>query len=112
MSIAPAQTTMVTIVMDRTAETSRRRETAPRPMVKVAEQAAGTATATQPQASDPKMTTAMRIDERRRPYYAVINNRTGDVVMEIPCEQIRKLAEGLDKSAIKQPATHTVDFKS
>jgi uncharacterized FlaG/YvyC family protein len=57
-------------------------------VVKVTEQAAGTADANQSQASGPKLSTAMRIDDQRRPYYEVINNRTGDVVMEIPSEQI------------------------
>ena len=112
MSISPAQTTMVAAVVDRTAETTRPREAAPRPVVKVTERAAGGATATQAEASGPRMSTEMRIDDKRRPYYEVVNNRTGDVVMEIPSEQIRKLAEGLDKSAIKQPHSHAVDLKS
>ena len=112
MSIFPAQVTMGAAVAERAAETSRPREASSRPVVKVTEPAAGTVAATQSQASGPKMSTAVRIDDQRHLYYEVVNSRTGDVVMEIPSEQIRKLAEGLDKSVIRQPDTHTVDFKS
>ena len=60
--------------------------------------------------SGPTLSTDLRIDDQRRIYYAVINNRTGDVVLEIPPEQIRKLAEALDTPT---PApSHSVDIKT
>jgi uncharacterized FlaG/YvyC family protein len=112
MSISPAQLVMAVARADRAAETARAREAPPRPAAQVREHGAGAAAAAQAEASGPKLSTAMRIDDQRRIYYAVINNRTDDVVMEIPPEQIRKFAEGLDEPVKKQPAGHNIDVKS
>ncbi|MGA3168909.1 MAG: flagellar protein FlaG [Terriglobia bacterium] len=112
MSISPAQLVMVVATADGAAETARAREAPPRPAAQVREHAAGAAAAAQAEASGPKLSTAMRIDDQRRVYYEVINNRTDDVVLEIPPEQMRKLAEGLAESLKKQPDGHNVDVKS
>jgi hypothetical protein len=111
MSISPVQMAMEALSADRANETTRPRE-APRPAAKVTEQAAGAAAAAQAEASGPKMSTAMRIDDQSRIYYEVINNRTGDVVMELPPEQIRKLGEGLGQAVKSQPDGHNIDVKS
>jgi hypothetical protein len=66
----------------------------------------------QAEPSGPKLSTDLRIDDQRRIYYEVINNRTGDVVYEIPPEQIRKLEEGIDASLSGQLEAHTLDVKS
>jgi hypothetical protein len=60
----------------------------------------------------PKLSTDLRIDDQRRIYYEVINNRTGEVVCEIPPEQIRKLGEGLTESHVTQTAGHKVDVRT
>jgi hypothetical protein len=112
MSISPAQLMIVAASADLAAETARPRPAPPRPAAKIVEQAPGAAAAAQAEASGPKMSTAMRIDDQSRIYYEVINNRTGDVVMELPPEQIRRLAEGLHQSVIRQPGGHNVDVET
>ena len=112
MSISPAQLVMAVARADRAAETARAREAPPRPAAQVREHGAGAAAAAQAEASGPKMSTAMRIDDQSRIYYEVINNRTGDVVMELPPEQIRKLGEGLGQAVKSQPDGHNIDVKS
>jgi hypothetical protein len=66
----------------------------------------------QAEPSGPKLSTDLRIDDQRRIYYEVVNNRTGDVVYEIPPEQVRKLAEGIDASLSSQLEGRTLDVKS
>lgn len=109
MSISPAQLVTALGAADLAAETLQSRGAA-----------AGAATKTEaPHAegapaepSGPKLSTNLRIDDQRRIYYEVINNRTGDVVYEIPPEQIRKLAEGLTESPVSQSAGHKVDVRT
>jgi hypothetical protein len=60
----------------------------------------------------PELSTDLRIDDQRRIYYAVINDRTGDVLYEIPPEQIRRLGEGLTESHVTQSAGHKVDVRT
>jgi len=62
--------------------------------------------------SPPKLSTNMRVDDQKRVYYEVVNDRTGDVVCEIPPEVIRKLGENLDSSLVAKPVRHSVDVKS
>jgi len=64
-----------------------------------------------PQPSIPapaKLSTNLRIDSQRHIYYEVINDKSGDVVMEIPPEQIRRLEEG----GQNPPPGHGLDVKS
>jgi len=69
----------------------------------------GTASA---ESTGPKLSTALRIDDQRHIYYEIINEKTGDVVLEIPPEQIRKLGEGPPKSAAADGETHGLDVQS
>jgi len=105
MSIAPVQFAMVlgATGIARDAETPARPSPAAQPAAQPPAQAPA-------EPSGPSLSTDLRIDDQRRIYYAVINNRTGDVVLEIPPEQIRKLAEALDTTA-SAPA-HSVDVKT
>jgi len=60
----------------------------------------------------PKLSTDLRVDDQRRIYYEVVNDRTGDVVYEIPPEAIRKLGESLNVSLDVGSSGHRVDVKS
>jgi hypothetical protein len=109
MSISPAQLVMALGTADLAAETLPSRG-----------RAAGGAHRTEaPDAegahaepAGPKLSTDLRIDDQRRIYYEVINNRTGEVVCEIPPEQIRRLGEGLTESPVSQSAGHKVDVRT
>jgi len=62
--------------------------------------------------SGAKLSTTLRIDDQHYIYYEIIDDQSGDVVLEIPPEQIRKLAEGLSKSLAADGETHSLDVKS
>jgi len=64
------------------------------------------------QAAAPQLSTDLRIDDQRRIYYAIVNTRSGDEVMEIPPEEIRKLAEALEASQVAVSKGHSVDVKT
>ena len=106
MSISPAQSVLELATMGPLARVSAGGASPDR------QPAAEPAPAAPAEPSGPTLSTALRIDDQRRIYYEVINNRSGDVVMEIPPEQIRKPAEGLDESLKRQPDGHNIDVKS
>jgi uncharacterized FlaG/YvyC family protein len=54
----------------------------------------------------------LRIDAQHQIYYAVVNDRTGEVVLEIPPEVIRELAESLDVPLAGIASAHSLDVKS
>lgn len=58
------------------------------------------------------LSTDVRVDDRRHVYYETVNNRTGEVVCEIPPEVIRKLAESLEDVPQALWGGHTVDVES
>ena len=58
------------------------------------------------------LTTDLRIDAQHQIYYAVVNDRTGEVVLEIPPEVIRELAESLDVPLAGIASAHSLDVKS
>jgi hypothetical protein len=41
------------------------------------------------------LSTDMRIDEEHQVYYQVVNDRTGDVLLEIPSEALRQIGESI-----------------
>ena len=106
MSISPAQFAIIMATVDPLARALAGGATPDR------EPAAQPAPFTPTQSSGPTLSISLRIDDQRRIYYEVINNRTGDEVLEIPPEQIRKLAEGLDESPVSQSTSHNVNVKA
>jgi hypothetical protein len=60
----------------------------------------------------PQFSTAIRIDDRRRIYYEVINDHTGQVVLEIPPEVVRNIGEGIKQFLETLHPTRSVDVKS
>jgi hypothetical protein len=110
MSISPAQLTLVLGASDRAAATEQSAGVpsggAPKSEAPVAEAAAHA------EPSGPKLTTALRIDDQRRIYYEVINNQSGEVVYQIPPEQVRKLGEGISESLRSRLMGRSIDVKS
>ena len=54
----------------------------------------------------------MRIDAQHRVYYQVVNDHSGEVICEIPCEQIRELEESNLSPAAREAAAQRIDVKS
>jgi hypothetical protein len=66
----------------------------------------------QAEPSGAKLSTTVQVDDQHHVYYEVVNNRTGDVVCEIPPEQIRKLEEGFHESRSSSATGRTLDVRS
>lgn len=60
----------------------------------------------------PKDSTALRIDSQHHVYYQVVNDQNGQVVCEIPSEQIRELQEANLTPAASEAAAQRIDVKS
>jgi|ERR1035441_6567777 hypothetical protein len=58
------------------------------------------------------LSTDMRIDDQRQIYYRVVNERTGDVLLEIPCEALREIGESIKVQLEGDASIHGVDVKS
>jgi hypothetical protein len=54
----------------------------------------------------------MRIDAQHQVYYQVVNERTGDVLLEIPCEALRQIGESIKVPLEGDASIHGVDVKS
>jgi len=110
MSISPAQTMPQVSVLESRA--------APRPSDVAAapekvDAAAPPAESSPPTVSSPpELKTNLRIDDQHQVYYEVINDRTGDEILEIPPEVLRKLGENLNFPLFEGTEVHRVDVKS
>ncbi len=60
----------------------------------------------------PQFSMAIRIDDRRRIYYEVINDHTGEVVFQIPPEVVRNIGEGINQFLETLHAERSVDVES
>ncbi len=110
MNIAPAQFAMVlppSSLATGAGRPARTPDTQPSPP-----QDAPTPSPAPAELSSPKLNTALRIDPQHHIYYEVINEKSGDIVFEIPPAQIRKLAEGIRESLAHATAVHNLDVKS
>ena len=58
------------------------------------------------------LSTDMRIDAQHQVYYQVVNERTGDVLLEIPCEALRQIGESIKVPLEGDASIHGVDVKS
>src|SRR5271169_2021859 len=96
MSISPAQM-VVQIGSVESTTLSRRSTPGTAPAVALARESSDASPAPAPAVSSfAPLSTDMRIDDQHQIYYEVVNDRTGDEVMEIPPEVIRKLAESFN----------------
>ena len=91
---------------------SKRSTPAPIPSGKAVDFTAGSAVAEQAVSLPAKLSTDVRVDDRHRIYYEVVNDRTGDVVCEIPLEAARKFGEDLIVPLEGDSSAHIVDAQS
>jgi hypothetical protein len=54
----------------------------------------------------------MRVDAQHQVYYQVINERTGDLLLEIPSEALREIGESIQVPLVGDSSVHGVDVKS
>lgn len=62
--------------------------------------------------SPASLTTDMRIDDQHQFYYEFVDDRTGDVLFEIPPEALRAIGESLNVPLEGDSSAHSVDVKS
>lgn len=60
----------------------------------------------------PQFSTAIRIDDQRRIYYEVINDHTGQVVLQIPPEVVRNIGDGINQFLQSLHPARSIDVKS
>jgi hypothetical protein len=58
------------------------------------------------------LATDMRVDAQHQVYYQVINERTGDLLLEIPSEALREIGESIQVPLVGDSSVHGVDVKS
>lgn len=58
------------------------------------------------------LSTDLRVDDQRQIYYQVVNDRTGDVLLEIPSEALRQIGESIKVPLEGDARIHGVDVKS
>lgn len=71
---------------------------------------AGSSVASEP--SGARCNLALQTDNQGRAYYAVISERTGEVVYQIPPEQVRQVAEGIGEFLKEGEPKQSLDVKS
>lgn len=105
MSITPAQFMPSSGTSDHAPEKE--------PLPKVTAPAAPAAEAPTPvEVFSPKDSTDLRIDSQHHVYYQVVNDQNGQVVCEIPSEQIRAMEEGSLTPAASEEAAQRLNVKS
>jgi hypothetical protein len=111
MSILPAQFTPSSGTTDHSSEKEPPAKAAPKAASQIAEPVPTNDARHPAEALGPKVSTDLRIDGKHRVYYQVVNDHTGDVVCEIPSEQIRELEEGSSAPSSSGGAGRRIDVK-
>jgi hypothetical protein len=60
----------------------------------------------------PDFSTDMRVDKQHQIYYAIIDNYTGNELVEIPPEALRVIAESLNLPVGSESAASTIDVET
>lgn len=111
MSILPAQFTPSSGTTDHSSEKEPPAKAAAKAPSPVAEPAPADNARAHAEVFIPKVSTDLRIDGKHRVYYQVVNDRTGEVVCEIPSEQIRELEEESSTPSGSGGAGRRIDVK-
>ena len=112
VSISPAQMTLQVGSVEILAPTGRSAKAAVPTGAQVVESTAESSAAVPAVSSPSQLSTDMRVDDQRQIYYEVVNDRTGDVVYEIPPELVRKLGENPTVLLDGRVGGHSLDVKS
>ncbi len=109
MSISPVQM-MLQVARAESAAPAGRSSQAAVPAATPAETAAAPPA---PAASPPaQFSTDLRVDDKHQPYYEVVDDRSGDVLFEIPPEALREIGESLNVPLVGDSSGHSLDVKS
>jgi len=112
VSISPAQMTLQVASVESPA-VSRRPTPASDPAAAMATNSNDESPAPAPAVFSPaQFSTDMRIDDQHQVYYEFIDDRTGDVLFEIPPEALREIGESLNLSSLGDSSGHSIDVKS
>jgi len=65
-----------------------------------------------PVSTPSSFSTDLQIDSHHQVYYAVVDERSGDVLFEIPSEALRNIGESLNVPLIGDASVPSVDVKS
>lgn len=76
------------------------------------EPAPGSLPSSPPVSPPANFSTDMRVDYQHQVYYAIVDDRTGDELYEIPPEALRNIGESLNVPLIGDSGIHGVDVKS
>lgn len=60
----------------------------------------------------PSFSTDMQVDNHHQIYYKVVDDHTGDVLLEIPAEALRRIGESLNVTEIGNPKVSSLDITS
>src|SRR5208282_1520608 len=86
---------------------------APVPADAIAGESSDKPSAPTPAPSSPaQFSTNLRVDDQHQVYYEFVDDRTGDVVFEIPPEALREIGESLNVPLEGLSSGHNVDVKS
>ena len=111
MSISPARM-MLQVASAESAAPSGRSTQASVPAATQAETTADFP-ASAPAALPPaQFSTDLRVDDKHQPYYEVVDDRSGDVLFEIPPEALREIGESLNMPLVGDSSGHSLDVKS
>jgi hypothetical protein len=112
MSISPAQM-MLQVASAASAAPARNASQALVPAAAVAVKSPPESPPAAPAISPPASTsTDMRIDDQNQVYYAFVDDRSGQVLFEIPTEALRKIGESLNVPLMGDSSVPSVDVKS
>jgi hypothetical protein len=111
MSIPPAEMLLQATTVQTTPPTWRSSETGAGAAVQPQE--VTTHSSSTPSALPPNtFSTDMKVDDQHQVYYAIVDDRSGDELFEIPPEALRKIGESLHLPPIGESGVHGVDVKS
>jgi hypothetical protein len=111
MSISPAQM-MLQVASTENTPGARRSTPAPVPAAPAAASPPETPTPAPAVSPPAQFSTDLRVDDKHQPYYEVVDDRSGDVLFEIPPAALRAIGESLNVPLIGDTSAHSFDVKS
>lgn len=112
MSISPAQTILQVASAESPAPAGRSAQAAVPAATRAAGSSALSPTSAPVVPSSAQYSTDLRVDDQHQVYYEVVDDRSGDVLFEIPPEALREIGESLHLPLVGESSVHSVDVKS
>jgi hypothetical protein len=112
MSISPAQM-MLQVASTESAAPPRNSTPAAVPTAATGAASPAESASSAPAVSPPTpLSTDIEIDSKHQVYYEYVDDRTGDVVFEIPPEALRKIGESLNVALVGGAGVPSIDIES